>query len=183
MSFPQPLHQIYTTDDIYALPEGERAELLDGDIYMMAPPSPRHQEYLGELYSQIHAYLKSKGGDCKPFIAPYAVFLNKDRFNYVEPDISVICDQNKLTDKGCEGAPDWIIEIVSPSSRKMDYYKKMLKYLNAGVREYWIVDPEKKWVTVHNFENDDFQEYDFSQSINAGIFEGLNIDFGQMGID
>ena len=182
MSLPQPLHTIYTTDDIYALPDGERAELIDGDIYMMAPPSPRHQEFVGELHRIISNHIKANGGDCKLFIAPYAVFLNKDRFNYVEPDISVICDPDKLTDKGCTGAPDWIIEIVSPNSRKMDYSVKLFKYRTAGVREYWIVDPEKNRITVYDFENDEFQEYDFTQSINAGIFEELTIDFYQLNI-
>ena len=76
-------------------------------------------------------------------IAPFAVFLNADDKNYVEPDISVICDKSKLTDKGCNGAPDWIIEIVSSGSRRMDYYTKLFKYRTAGVREYWIVDPDK----------------------------------------
>ena len=117
---PLPKEQSYTIDDIYALPDGDRAELIDGKIYMMAPPSRMHQEIAGELFAVIRNHIKEKGGDCKPFIAPFAVFLNADDKNYVEPDISVICDAGKLTDKGCVGAPDWIIEIVSPSSRRMD---------------------------------------------------------------
>ncbi len=81
---------------------------------------------------------------------PFAVFLDKTDTNYVEPDISVICDKSKLTDKGYFGVPDWIIEIVSPGSRKMDYFTKLFKYHTAGVREYWIVDPEKNRVFVSN---------------------------------
>ena len=98
--------------------------------------------------------IKSHGGSCESFFAPFAVFLNEDDTNYVEPDISVICDPDKLNDKGCSGAPDWIIEIVSPGSRRMDYFTKLFKYRNAGVREYWIVDPEKKRITVYDFESE-----------------------------
>lgn len=133
----------YTIDDIYALPDGKRAELIDGQIYYVAPPSRKHQTIARELFSSINSYIKSNGGSCESFFAPFAVFLNSDDKNYVEPDISVICDITKLTDKGCSGAPDWIIEIVSPGSRRADYYTKLFKYRTAGVREYWIVDPEK----------------------------------------
>lgn len=101
----------YTVEDIYGLPEGSRAELVDGRIYYMAPPNRKHQTIARELFSFINSYIKSKGGSCEPFFAPVAVFLNEDDINYVEPDISVICDSNKLTDKGCCGAPDRIIEI------------------------------------------------------------------------
>ena len=135
---PLPREQVYTTDDIYALPDGERAELIDGQIYMMGTPSRIHQKLVGQL-SRI---IESNHGSCEIYPTPFAVFIKKDDKNYVEPDISVICDKNKLSDRGCEGAPDFIIEIVSPSSRRMDYYKKCTLYAEAGVREYWIVDPE-----------------------------------------
>ena len=107
MTLPQ--ERIYTTDDIYNLPDGERAELIDGQIYYMAPPTRRHQLIAGNLFTIINTYIKSRGSSCEPYIAPFAVFLNADDKNYVEPDISVICDKSKLTDKGCNGAPDWII--------------------------------------------------------------------------
>ena len=103
---PLPKEQIYTTDDIYKLPEGTRAELIDGHIYYMAPPSRLHQEITGTLYRKIADYIDSKKGSCKIYIAPFAVFLNENDKNYVEPDISIICDKNKLTDNGCTGAPD-----------------------------------------------------------------------------
>ena len=138
MALPQK--NLYTVDDIYALPDGERAELIDGQIYYMSPPSRKHQRILGEIYAVIREYIKNNNGSCEVDIAPFAVFLNENDLNYVEPDISVICDRDKLTDKGCAGAPDWIIEIVSPSSRTMDYYKKLFKYRTAGVCEYWIID-------------------------------------------
>lgn len=172
--------KIYTLDDIYALPDGERAELIDGQIYMMAPPSRKHQTIARELFSSISSYIKSKGGSCEPFFAPFAVFLNNDNTNYVEPDIAVICDKSKLTDKGCSGAPDWIIEIVSPSSKRMDYFTKLFKYRTAGVREYWIVDPEKNRILVYNFESEDTGDYTFTDSVKAGIYNDLLINFSEI---
>ena len=174
--------QFYTTDDIYALPDGQRAELIEGQIYYMAPPSRKHQLICGELFAIIHNYIKSKGGSCETYTAPFAIFLNKDDKNYVEPDISVICDKDKLTDKGCAGAPDWIIEIVSPGSRRMDYSVKLFKYRTAGVREYWIVDPEKNRIIVYDLEHDDMNEYTFTDIVKAGIYPDLSINFSSLNI-
>lgn len=179
---PLPRESIYTIDDIYALPEGERAELIDGQIYYMAPPSRKHQRIVLDLSRQIADYIEKNHGTCEVDIAPFAVFLNADDKNYVEPDISIICDPNKLDDKGCKGAPDWIIEIVSPGSRRMDYFTKVFKYRTAGVREYWIVDPEKNRITVWNFEKDDNNEYSFDDSVESGIYPGFYIDFGKLDI-
>ena len=167
----------YMIEDIYALPDGERAELMDGNIYYMAPPSRKHQDILFSLSRKIADYIDSKNGGCKIYLAPFAVFLNADNKTYVEPDISVICYSSKLNEKGCVGAPDWIIEIVSPSSRKMDCYKKLFKYHAAGVRNYWIVDPDKRIVTVYDFEHDNMEEYSFGDDVPVGIYEGffLNI--------
>lgn len=169
--------KIYTIDDIYNLPEGQRAELIDGQIYMMAPPNRQHQEIVGELFRKIANYIYSSNGVCKPYTAPFAVFLNEDDRNYVEPDISVICDPNKLNDKGCSGAPDWIIEIVLPGSQRMDYMTKLFKYRTAGVREYWIVDKQKNRITVYNFRNNDVSEYTFSDAVKVGIYTNFEIDF------
>lgn len=169
--------RIYTIDDIYALPDGERAELIDGNIYCMAPPSTKHQRISGRLFNSISNYIASNNGVCEPFIAPFAVFLNGNDKNYVEPDISVICDHSKLTDKGCSGAPDWIIEIVSPSSRRMDYMTKLFKYRTAGVREYWVVDIDKNRVTVYFFEDDFMEEYSLSDKVKVNIYEDFEIDF------
>lgn len=167
--------EVYTVDDIYALPDGERAELIDGDIYYMAPPNTRHQMLVSELHYQIKDYIKRNQGECAVFLAPFAVFLNENDKTYVEPDISVICDRDKLTDRGCSGAPDWIIEIVSPSSRKMDYYRKLFKYRTAGVKEYWIVDPDKQVVLVYDFAHDNMEEYSFGDEIPAGMYEGFAV--------
>ena len=167
--------ETYTIDDIYALPDGERAELIDGKIYYMAPPSRRHQRILVDLSYQIENYIRNKKGLCEVDIAPFAVFLNEDDINYVEPDISVICDPSKLDEKGCHGAPDWIIEIVSPTNKSMDYYKKLFKYKTAGVREYWVVDPEKKLIMVYRFDKEMLQQYSFGEDVQSGIFEDLSV--------
>ena len=177
---PLPKEELYTTDFIYSLPDGERAELIDGQIYYMSTPSRIHQEILSFLHLEIGSYIRSKKGLCKVYPAPFAVFLNKNNKTYVEPDISVICDKSKLDDKGCVGAPDWVIEIVSPSSKRMDYYVKLLKYPTAGVREYWIVDPLKQIITVHNFEMETMEEYTFTDTVKAGIYEDLYIDFSSI---
>lgn len=171
--------EIYTIEDIYALPEGERAELIDGQIYMMAAPSARHQRLSMDIGTDINRFIRDRKGDCRVFAAPFAVFLSEDS-EYVEPDLSVICDPSKIDDRGCHGAPDWVIEIVSPTSRSMDYMIKMTKYQTEGVREYWIVDPEKDRVMVCSFEKEEFTEYTLRDEIPAGIYEGeLRIRIGE----
>ncbi len=174
--------KLFSIKDIYALPEGERAELIDGQIYYMAPPSRRHQRITGELFAAIREYIQKKGGPCEVDIAPFAVFLNEHDRTYVEPDISVICDPDKLDDRGCNGAPDWILEVASPGSRQMDYFIKLFKYRSAGVREYWIVDPEKSRITVWNFESNHTEEFSFSDSVPAGIYEDLTINLSKLNI-
>lgn len=167
--------EIYTIDDIYALPDGKRAELIDGNIYYMAPPSRIHQKISWKLHQAIANHIDSNDGKCEVYAAPFAVFLNKDDTNYVEPDISVICDLTKMDDKGCHGAPDWVIEIVSPTSRTRDYYNKLLKYNNSGIREYWIVDPETMVTTVYAFEQGTVEQYTFGKDIPVGIFKDFFI--------
>ncbi len=168
-----------TVDDIYALPDGERAELIDGQIFYMTPPSRTHQKISMALSNEIVSHIRHSKGKCEVYAAPFAVFLNKDSKNYVEPDICVVCDTEKLDEKGCHGAPDWVIEIVSPSSRMMDYYTKLFKYRDAGVREYWIADPAKKQVTVYSFEQESMMEYLFTDEIPVGIYEGFSIKIEQ----
>lgn len=174
--------RIFTIDDIYALPDGKRAELIDGQIYYMAPPNRKHQEIVRMLTQSIANYIDYKGGSCEVYPAPFAVFLNEDDTNYVEPDISVICDRNKLDDRGCNDAPDWVIEVVSPSSRQMDYSTKLFKYRSAGVREYWLVDPDKSRITVWNFEDDNTEEFTFLDSVPANIYDDFSIDFSKINL-
>ena len=175
--------EIYTTEFIEALPDGERAELINGDIYFMAPPRVRHQRMVSILHAKIFNYIESRKGSCEVFPAPFAVYLNNDVYTYVEPDISVICDKNKLDDKGCNGAPDWVIEIVSQSSKKMDYVIKLFKYKTSGVHEYWIVDPEKDRITVYYFDDNFMEEYSFKDKVKVNIYDDFEIDFSQINID
>ena len=166
----------YTSEDYWNLPEEERAELINGKFYDMAPPSRIHQKLVMELSATIREYIKKNHGSCEVYPAPFAVNLDADDKDWVEPDISVICDPNKLTDRGCSGAPDLIFEIVSPASRKMDYGLKNTIYSQAGVREYWIVDPAKERTTVYHYEDDAAPAiYTFSQEIPVGIYDGLTI--------
>ena len=116
----------------------------------------------------------------KKLIGVLHKIFSEDNRNYVEPDISVICDKNKLTDKGCNGAPDWIIEVVSRGSQRMDCMIKLFKYRTAGVKEYWIVDPLKKLVTVYDFEQDGFGEYRMSEVVKGNVFQELEIDFSEI---
>lgn len=178
---PLPKSDNYTIDYIYSLPEGQRAELIDGVVYDLATPSTTHQIISAGLTSTIYHYIQSKNGSCKVFSAPFAVFLTNDDKTYVEPDISVICDKNKLDDRGCNGAPDFVIEIVSPSSRKMDYSTKVALYSNNGVREYWIVDPEKERTTIYRLEEDIAPIIiPFKQSIAVGIYTDLEITISDL---
>ncbi len=179
---PLPTGNSYTLTYIYDFPDGQRAELIDGKVYHMTPPSRIHQRFVMELSNIIHNFIKKKGDSCEVDIAPFAVFLNADDYNYVEPDISVICDPVKLTDRGCNGAPDWIIEIVSPGSRRMDCMIKLFKYRSAGVREYWVVDSDKNRITVYDFAGEDSTEYSFSDTVNSVIYPDLLIDFKQLSI-
>lgn len=176
---------IYTEEDYYNLPENVRAELIDGQIYHMAAPSRLHQKILNAVNNTIFNYIRSKGGPCEVYPAPFAVklFSDDDR-NVVEPDISVICDPNKLTDRGCTGAPDWIVEIVSPSNSSHDYILKLNLYAHAGVREYWIVNPLSMKIFVYHLEETDFNadSYTFQDKVKVNIYDDLQIDFKALGL-
>lgn len=170
----------YVTGDILNLPDGERAELVNGRIYFMASPGKTHQEILSFLHLEIGNYIRKKGGDCRIYPAPFAVFIKRDNKNYVEPDISVICNPGILEEDGCHGAPDWIIEIVSPGTASHDYVAKLNLYAEAGVREYWIVDSRTKTVTVYFFESElKVPRYTFSDKIKVNIYNDLIIDFAE----
>lgn len=178
---PLPKQHHYTSADYWNLPDGERAELIDGQLYNMAPPSRIHQKLVMKLSASIQQHIDSKGGSCEVYPAPFAVNLNADDKTYVEPDISVICDKHKLTDRGCEGAPDLVIEVVSPSSSRMDYIIKLNLYMAAGVREYWIVDPLRQRTIVYHLESGDAPTiFAFNQTISVGIFPELAICIADM---
>lgn len=174
-------NEFFTVDYIYSLPDGQRAELIDGQIFNMAPPARTHQKLVLKLSARIDQYIASHNGSCEVYPAPFAVFLDNDDRTYVEPDISVICDKNKLDEKGCHGAPDWVIEIVSPSSVQMDYMRKLLKYNDAGVREYWIVNPIKKTAMTYIFENKwEPNQYSFDDDIPVHIYPDFSITISDL---
>lgn len=178
---PLPKEETYTTKDIYALPAGERAELIDGKIYDMAPPSRIHQKLVQQFSRIIGNYIADNKGTCEVYPAPFAVFLNQDDKTYVEPDVTVVFDADKLDDKGCNGAPDWIVEIVSPSSYRMDYLIKLFKYRTAGVKEYWIVNPVKETVQTYFFEeNEDSMQYSFEDEIPVSVYPGFSIKVSEL---
>lgn len=134
-----------------------------------------------EISAIVREYIKKHKGDCKVYPAPLAVNLHADDKTWVEPDISIVCDKTKITDRECKGAPDWIIEIVSPSTRKKDYSTKMLLYSDAGVREYWIVDPAKERTTVYMFEEDAAPIIiPFHQAIVSGIYKDFQITISDL---
>lgn len=175
----------YTEEDYENLPDDVRAELIDGRFFDMASPSRIHQEILGELLLAIGNHIKSKGGSCRVYPAPFAVKLARARDTIVEPDISVICDTDKLTDRGCSGAPDWIIEIISPSNPGHDYIRKLNLYADAGVREYWIVDPTVGSVAVYHLEDGTFRAkpYTFQDTVKVNIFDDFSVDFQALDAD
>ena len=179
-----PNQNVYTEEDYYNLPEDVRAELIDGQIYYQAAPSRIHQKILMALSSAIHNYIRSKKGPCEVYPAPFAVQLHKNKDTIVEPDISVICDKNKLTDRGCTGAPDWIIEIISPGNPGHDLILKLNLYANAGVREYWIADPRNDKVFVYYLEKKDFElnTYTFQDKIKVNIYDDFLIDWKELNL-
>lgn len=189
MSLPEEsLNKKYSYSDYLTWPEEERWDIIDGVPYMHATPLRIHQEVSGELFYQIRNYLKDK--PCKVYAAPFSVRLPKENerddnaSTVVEPDIVVICDELKLDDKGCKGAPDLIIEIVSPSSKKLDRLIKFNKYQEAGIKEYWIVEPEDKLVSIFKLESDNrygrTEIYSEENKVKVGIFEDLVIDLKEV---
>ncbi len=152
--------------------------MFDGQIFDMASPSQEHQTILTELLVAIRNYLRKKGGGCRVFPAPFDVKLFNNPLTVVQPDLMIICDKDKLDGKRCNGAPDFIIEIVSASNPSDDYIRKLYYYKNAGVREYWIVDPRRKLVTVNYFEENMLNiQYSFEATIKVHIYEDLFINF------
>lgn len=178
---PLPQQRLATIEEYESLPEDSRAEVFDGQIQYMASPSQVHQTILLELLSTLNSYVKEKRGPCKVLPAPFDVKLNDSPLTIVQPDIMIVCDKNKLDGKRCNGAPDFIIEIVSPGNSSDDYIKKLYYYKNYGVREYWIVDPNRRTIAVNYFEEDMVSiPYTFSSTVKVNIYEDLYIDFKEI---
>lgn len=169
----------YTLDDYLALPDEQRVELIDGVFYDMSAPTGFHQLIAGQIYAELLSFIRGKGGGCLPFISPVDVQLDCDDRTIVQPDVLILCDTDKYTPARIVGAPDFVVEILSPSTRSKDMFIKMNKYRSAGVREFWIVDPDKKVVLTYHFEKEDsYGVYSFRDHIPVGIYDGeCVIDF------
>ena len=172
--------EYFTEEDYYALPDDRRAELIDGILYDMASPSISHQAISSEIFIEITSHIRKNGGKCRVFYAPCDVKLfPEEDGNIVQPDLLVVCDPDKIHPNRLEGAPDLIVEIVSPGNPAHDYVRKLDLYDRAGVREYWIVDPMRKKTMVYALEKDSFSmnDYGFDETVPSQIFQGMSIDF------
>jgi len=179
----QPLlkdEELYTYADYASWDDDVRCELIDGRVYMMAPaPSESHQDISGEMYRQFANFLLDK--QCKVFHAAFDVCLNADgdgEKTVVQPDIVVVCDRSKLDGKRCNGAPDMVVEILSPSSSNRDNLLKYIKYMEAGVKEYWIVDPDDKILRVCLLKDGKYDSIDYIKPDKVAVqtLEGCVID-------
>lgn len=172
----------YTLDDYYAIPDEYRVELIDGVIYDMASPRDVHQIVSNLINLKIFNYIEKKNGKCIIITAPMDVQLDRDDRTIVQPDILVVCDRKKFVNGRIYGAPDFIVEVLSPATRKKDIRIKTSKYRKAGVREYWIVDIEKEQVITHLFEESELAVlYTFKDKVDVGIFDKeCRVDFAEI---
>ena len=169
----------YTLDDYYALPDDQRVELIDGFFYELSSPSTAHQRISGRLFSAFYNYIREEGGRCEVFAAPFDVQLDSDERTMVQPDLVVICDPDRIEEWGLFGAPDLIVEILSPATMRKDRTLKVTQYGDAGVREYWIVDPVETIVLIHTLEDGQYSSpnaYGASSTAPVGITEDCTVD-------
>lgn len=173
---------MYTIEDYRALPDDQRVELIDGCFYDMAAPTTFHQLMAGELHRQAANYIMERGGACTPFISPIDVQLDRDEKTMIQPDVIIVCSPDQIERHNIMGAPDFVLEVISPGTKQRDYVIKLNKYENAGVREYWIVDPYKKRVIVYFFEEEASPViYPIGAEIPVGIYGGeLTFEFQQI---
>lgn len=169
----------YTVADYEAFPPEERVELIDGRIFFMEAPTVKHQMILMRLSLLFQRFAEINDRDCKVIMSPLDVQLDKDDYTIIQPDLVVICDHSVLTRKRVIGAPDFVIEVLSPSTRQKDLMEKLHKYREAGVKEFWTIDPDKEIVLVFDFQHDnDYAIYSFDSVVPVGISGGeLSVDF------
>jgi len=180
----------YTYKDYLTYDENERIEIIEGEIINMSPaPSRIHQEIISEIHFKLKEYIKSNNSSCKVYPAPFDVILkNNDEDvynskNIVQPDISVICDKGKLTDKGCTGSPDMIVEVISPYNPSNDYVRKLNLYEMFKVKEYWIINPMRKNILVYILTENGYDapiSYTFDDKVKVNIYDNLEIDFNSI---
>lgn len=173
----------YTYADLLEMDNDKRYELIDGELYLMSSPQILHQEIVGEIYVQLRNYLKGK--KCKAFVSPLDVCLSgvknpKKEYNVVQPDVLVVCDENKLTkDMGIQGAPDLVIEVLSPSTRRHDTYRKFNLYQHYGVKEYWIIDTEAEVIYQYILNEKNIytlpKTYEITEDIKVNILKNCII--------
>ena len=170
-----------TLKDYLALPSDRHVELIDGIFYDMASPNSFHGIISSKILYKLANFIEQNGGACHVLSSPFDVQLDSDDKTIVVPDIFVVCDITKISLFGLVGAPDLIIEIVSPSNWKLDVFKKRAKYEHAGVREYWLIFPKQQKVRVHLFESGEVKEYTFSKRVPVSIWNGRCIlDFAEI---
>lgn len=172
----------FTVEDYYKLPDDVRVELIDGVLYDMAVPTWIHQLIATRISVKIDAHIQKKKGECIVLAMPMDVQLDRDERTMVQPDVLVLCDRDKIRKRSLYGEPDFVVEILSPSTRKKDISIKLRKYKNAGVREYWIVDPDKKIIYVYEFAKCEFPVmYTFEDKVPVGILGGeCEVDFAEI---
>ena len=175
-------HGAYTIQDYYNLPEDVRAELIDGVIYYMSAPTSVHQIITSKFWGKVNNYIESKGGKCLPLMSPVDVRLDCDDKTMVQPDLLILCDKDKLRRWGIMGAPDFVLEVLSESTRRKDIIKKVQKYADAGVKEYWIIDPKYKKLLVYDFTDDNYPvTYTMDQKVGMALYNGeLQIDLKEI---
>lgn len=184
MAIPSEEERKYVYADYLTWDEGERVELIDGEIFNMSPaPSRKHQHVLRKLSTAFDNFLRDK--ECEVYFAPFDVRLLSENKqddeidNVVQPDLTIVCDKEKLDDKGCNGSPDMIIEVISPSSVKLDRWKKFQLYEKAGVKEYWLVEPVNDSVEKHVLIDGHYQfqgVFTKNDSVSVHVLTGLELD-------
>ena len=163
----------YTIEDYYALPDDERVELIDGVFYNMSSPTSIHQIIGGKIYAKLDAFVMSKKGKCVPINSPIDVQLDCDDKTMVQPDVIIICNRDKFKKGIVFGAPEFVVEVLSPSTSTKDKTLKLSKYMSAGVQEYWIVDPKKKNIIVYFKDKEDDYDvylYSFADEVPVRLF-------------
>lgn len=172
----------YTLEDYYQIPEERRVELIDGVIYDMSSPTSFHQMVAGLIYTKLLSHMLETGGKCLPMISPLDVQLDCDDRTMVQPDVIIVCDRDKIIERCVFGAPDFVIEVLSKSSSKRDSVIKLNKYMTAGVREYWLIDPKRQKVLVYRFQKEEYPViYGFDSQVPVGIWDdGFAVDFREV---